>query len=91
MAVDRESLARRYPILVDDAQAAESHMRGVAIAAEREAVAAVEPTQLGAAASIMMAYCNQFSPSFLMSPPRLIDIAAGRHIQSRLCAAVGIG
>ena len=50
VAVSGEALARRDAIVVDHAQRAEPHVRGIVILAERERVSAVEPVDLRAAA-----------------------------------------
>src|SRR5258708_4435932 len=50
VSVGVEPGARPDPVLVDDAQRAEAHVLGIVIVAEREGVAAVEPSEVGDAA-----------------------------------------
>jgi hypothetical protein len=49
MRVARETGAGSHPVLVDDAQGTETHVRGVVVVRERERVAAVEPAERSAA------------------------------------------
>ena len=50
MAMSVEAAARAHPVFVDHAQRTETHVLRVVIMAERKAVAAVQPTEIGKAA-----------------------------------------
>src|SRR5262245_53968525 len=52
MTVGAESTIRLHPVVVDDPQRAEAHVRRVVVVAEREGVATVEPVDAGAAALV---------------------------------------
>ena len=56
MAVGVEAGTGLHPVLVDDPQRAEAHMGRVVIAAEGEAVMAVEPAEIGPASLIGSAF-----------------------------------
>ena len=49
-AVRAEALPGRDAVVVDDAQGAEAHVRGVVVVGERERVVRVEPAVVGVAA-----------------------------------------
>ena len=50
VAVRAEAHARLHAVLVDDAQRAEAHVRGIVVVGEAEAVERVEPAVVGVAA-----------------------------------------
>src|SRR5207244_3498909 len=56
MRMRSETLSRHYEIVVDDAQAAETHPLRVVIIGEAESVIRVEPTVFGVASFICFSY-----------------------------------
>jgi hypothetical protein len=67
--VGAEAGARLHAVVVDHAQAAKARLPGIEVLAERERVTAVEPTPVGAAAVLRLAFRDHGITLLVTTPP----------------------